>query len=181
MGYTISIAYSVFPAFVFFGFEVKRCNLCIYMEDFKYWEEVVEYVLAAVRLGSRRGRFCCRAKIYTTLFTLTREFKELAHLCERLGIQIVDVYASLKSLVRLGFLEERLEMSGVIDGVALPGYGVYTYRLTRAGRALADVAAREVSLKIKKRMKELLKLSVWSLIGYAYVRYPEEAWPVELA
>ncbi len=151
------------------------------MDDFEYWEEVDRYVLTIVKLGSRRGKFCCRARVYAVLFIVTREFKELAHLRKNSYIQSVDVYVSLKSLARLGFLEERLEMPGVIDGVAHPGYGVYTYRLTRAGHVLADEAVREVSPKIKKRMKELLRLSVWSLIGYAYVRYPEEARPVELA
>ncbi len=151
------------------------------MEDVEYWKEVDRFVLTAIRLGSRRGKFCCRAKVYTTLFILTREFKELAHLRNRLSMQIVDVNVSLRTLAEFGFLEERLEVPGVIDGVALPGYGIYTYRLTRKGRILADEAVRKACPEIKKRMKELLKLDVWSLIGYAYVRYPEEAWPVELA
>jgi len=61
-----------------------------------------------------------------------------------------------------------------VDGLKHTGY-VYTYRLTRAGRVLAERAVEKLSPKVRKRMKELLKLTVWELIGYVYVRYPEYA------
>jgi hypothetical protein len=148
------------------------------MDDVQYWEDVNRYVLAAVKLGAERGWFCCRAKIHAVLFILSREFKELAHLRSPFGIENIDVNVSLKSLVECCFLEERLEIPGIIDGVKLPGYGVYMYRLTRAGRALANKAVERMSPGIRRRMKELLKKDVWSLIGYAYVKYPEEAKPI---
>jgi hypothetical protein len=150
----------------------------MYMGDVQYWRDVDRYVLAAVKLGAKRGWFCCRAKIHAALFILAREFEELAHLRNLFGIENVDINVSLKRLVECCFLEERLKMPGVIDGVKLPGYGVYMYRLTWAGRALADEAVKKMSSRIRKRMKELLKMDVWALIGYAYVRYPMDAKPI---
>jgi hypothetical protein len=146
----------------------------------EYYEAVDRLVLAAVKLGSR-GWFCCRARLHVALFMLTREFEELAPLRRRFGLLSIDVDVSLKSLVERGLLEEKLEIPGAVDGAPLPGYGVYMYRLTWAGRILASKAVKEVSPRIRKRMKELLKLDVWSLIGYAYVKYPLDAWPIELA
>jgi hypothetical protein len=146
----------------------------------EYYKTVDGLILAAVKLGSR-GWFCCRVKLHVVLFMLTREFEELAPLRRRFGLLSVDVDVSLKSLVERGFLEERLEIPGTVDGVVHPGYGVYMYRLTKAGRALAGRAVKEMSPRVRKRMKELLKLDVWALIGYAYVKYPLDAWPIELA
>jgi hypothetical protein len=152
------------------------------MDDVQYWKDVDRYVLAAVKLGAKRGWLCCRAKIHAALFILAREFKELAHLRSSFGgLESVDVDVSLKTLVKCCLIEEKLKTPGTIDGVKLPGYGVYMYRLTWAGRALADKVIKEMNAEVRKRMKELLKMDVWSLIGYAYVKYPEEAWPVELA
>jgi len=146
------------------------------------FEDVKRFVLAAVKLGSRWGRFCCRARMHAALFLLAREFEELAHLRNPLGMLNVDVDVAVRVLVEMGFLEERLEVPGVIDGVRLPRRAVYTYRLTRAGRVLADDAVKELSPQVRKRMKEFLKMSLWSLIGYAYVKHPEHAKPaVELA
>ncbi|MFZ8810683.1 MAG: hypothetical protein ACO2PN_21565 [Pyrobaculum sp.] len=76
--------------------------------------------------------------------------------------------------VRLGLLEEWVEGLDVIDGLKHAGY-VYYYRLTRAGRVLAESAVKKLNPAIKKRMKKLLKLTVWELIGYAYVRHSEYA------
>jgi hypothetical protein len=151
----------------------------MYMEDFmECWEDVDRYVLAAVRLGAKRGWFCCRARLHAALFILSREFKELAHLRSPFGIENIDVDVSIWKLVEYCLLEERLKMPNIIDGVALPGYGIYMYRLTGAGRALADKAIEKMSSGVRRRMKELLKRDVWSLIGYAYVKYPEEAKPI---
>jgi hypothetical protein len=139
------------------------------------WEDVDMYVLAAVKLVAGRGWFCCRAKMHAALFILSREFKELAHLRSPFGIESIDVNASIRKLVEHCLLEERLEVPGVIEGVALPGYGIYKYRLTKAGRALASRAVGKMSPEVRRRMKELLKMDIWSLIGYAYVKYPMDA------
>jgi len=45
-------------------------QLCAYMRrnSFEYMKDLV---LAAVRLGSRRGVFCCRARLHAALFVLS--------------------------------------------------------------------------------------------------------------
>lgn len=141
-----------------------------------FWREyeVDELVLTAVKLGSGRGRLCCRARMRVALFILTWEFEELAHLRGEFYMWLVDVDAAVKALVKGGFLEERLELPGAVDGMRLPGYAVYTYRLTRAGRVLADRAIKKMSPETRRRLKELLMLNVWTLIGYAYVKYPQQ-------
>jgi hypothetical protein len=145
--------------------------------DRDFWreyEDVERLVLAAVRLGSKRGGLCCRTRIRVASFILTWEFEELAHLHDEFHMWTFDVDSTLKAFTKVGFLEEGLEFPGVVDGMRLPGYGVYTYRLTRAGRVLADRAVREMSPKVRRRLQELLSLDIWTLIGYAYVRYPEQ-------
>ena len=138
------------------------------------YEDVGKLVLAAVKLGSRGGRLCCRTRMRVALFLLAWEFEELAHLRGEFYMWLADVDVAVKVLVEKGFLEERLEVPGAVDGVRLPRRIIYTYRLTKAGRVLADDAVKEISPKVRRRMKELLKLDVWALVGYAYVKYPEQ-------
>ncbi len=138
---------------------------------------VRDYVLAVIKLGSRRGVFQYKTRIHKVLFVLAQEFEELSPLRGdfipyHFGPWSYEVEFEIKYLVRLGFLEERLDKLDEIGGLKHSGY-VYTYRLTRAGRVLAESAVKKLSPKIKKRMKKLLKLSVWELIGYVLVRYPE--------
>jgi len=136
-------------------------------------------VLAAVKLGSRSGIFRYKTKIHKTLFILAQEFEELSQLRSdfipyHFGPWSYEIEFTIEELVHLGFLEESVDKLDVIDGLKHTGY-VYTYRLTRAGRVLAERAVEKLSPKVRKRMKELLKLTVWELIGYVYVRYPEYA------
>jgi hypothetical protein len=150
-----------------------------YVEPDRMPVNLRDCILAAVKLGSRRGAFRYKTKIHKTLFVLAQEFEELSQLRNdfipyHFGPWSYEVEFEIKELVRLGFLEERVEKLEVIDGLKHAGY-VYTYRLTRAGRVLAERAVKRLSPKIKKRMKELLGLSLWELIGYVYVRHPEYA------
>ena len=136
-------------------------------------------VLAAVKLGSRSGIFRYKTKIHKTLFILAQEFEELSQLRSdfiphHFGPWSYEIEFTIEELVHLGFLEERVNKVDEVDGLKHTGY-VYTYRLTRAGRVLAERAVEKLSPKVRKRMKELLKLTVWELIGYVYVRYPEYA------
>jgi hypothetical protein len=137
-------------------------------------------VLAIIKLGSSRdGEFRYKTKIHKILFILAQEFEELGWLRNNFipyhfGPWSYDVEFKIRELVRLGFLEEKLDERDEIDGLRHTGY-VYAYRLTRAGRVLAEDAVKKLSPKIKKRIKELLKLNLWTLIGYVYVRYPEYA------
>jgi uncharacterized protein YwgA len=136
-------------------------------------------VLAAVKLGSRGGIFRYKTKIHKTLFILAQEFEELSQLRSdfisyHFGPWSYEIEFTIEELVHLGFLEERVNKVDEVDGLKHTGY-VYTYRLTRAGRVLAEGAVKKLSPKVRKRMKELMKLTVWELIGYAYVRYPEYA------
>jgi len=140
-----------------------------------FFEDVRNFVLAAVKLGSRRDGFCCRARMHAALFVLSREFKEVSNLCRCVGMLNLGLDAIVETLVERGLLEERLEFPGAVDGVRLPGYAVYTYRLTKDGHLLAEDAVEEMDPRIRRRMKELLKMDVWSLIGYAYVKYPEHS------
>ena len=139
-----------------------------------------DYVLAIIKLGSSRdGVFRYKTKIHKILFVLAQEFKELNNLHSdfipyHFGPWSYEVEFTIKELVRLGFLEEKLDERDEIDGLQHTGY-VYTYRLTRAGQVLAEDAVKKLSPKIKKRIKELLKLNLWTLIGYVYVNYPEYA------
>jgi uncharacterized protein YwgA len=139
-----------------------------------------DYVLAIIKLGSSRdGEFRYKTKIHKILFILAQEFEELSWLRNNFipyhfGPWSYDVEFKIRELVRLGFLEEKLDERDEIDGLRHTGY-VYAYRLTRAGRVLAEDAVKKLSPKIKKRIKELLKLNLWTLIGYVYVRYPEYA------
>ncbi len=138
-----------------------------------------DYVLAIIKLGSRDGEFRYKTKIHKILFILAQEFEELSWLRSdfipyHFGPWSYEVEFTIKELVRLGFLEEKLDERNEIDGLQHTGY-VYAYRLTRAGRVLAEDIVKKLSPKIKKRMKELLKLNLWTLIGYVYVRYPEYA------
>jgi hypothetical protein len=71
----------------------------MYMDDVQYWKDVDRYVLAAVKLGAKKGWFCCRAKIHAVLFILSREFKELAHLRSPFGMENIDVDVSIRRLV----------------------------------------------------------------------------------
>jgi len=144
-------------------------------QDFwREYEDVERLVLASVKLGSGRGRLCCRTRIRVATFILTWEFEELAHLRDEYYMWIVDVDATVKALAKEGLLEERLEFPGAVDGMRLPGYGIYTYRLTRAGRVLADRAVKEMSPEMRRRLKELLEMNLWALVGQAYVKYPEQ-------
>ena len=139
-----------------------------------------DYVLAAIKLGSSRsGVFRYKTKIHKILFILAQEFEELSWLRSdfipyHFGPWSYEVEFEVQYQVRLGLLEEWVEKLDVIDGLKHVGY-VYYYRLTRAGRVLAESAVKELSPAIKKRIKKLLKLTVWELIGYAYVRHPEYA------
>jgi len=147
------------------------------MEPDQLWEAVRDYVLVAVKLGSRRGVFWYKTRMHKTLFILAQEFEELSWLRSdfipyHFGPWSYEVEFAIRELVRLGLLEEEVVKLDEIDGLRHTGY-VYTYRLTRAGRALAESAVKKLSPRIKKKMKELLRLSLWELIGYAYVRYPE--------
>ncbi len=140
---------------------------------------VRDYVFAVIKLGSRGGIFRYKTRIHKVLFVLAQEFEELSPLRNdfipyHFGPWSYEVEFEIKYLVRLGFLEEKLEKQDEIDGLRHTGY-VYAYHLTRAGRVLAEQAVKKLSPKIKKRMKELLELSVWELIGYVLVRYPEYA------
>lgn len=134
-------------------------------------EELERYVLAAVRLCAKRP--CTRGKIHAALFVLAQEFEELARMY-RPYVWKVEVDAALRRLVEDGYLEERLEALKEIDGVRLPSR-VHTYRLTKAGRIIAEDALKEIDSRIRERMKELLRMGTWSLIGYAYVRHPGQA------
>ncbi len=134
-------------------------------------------VLAAVKLGSSGGVFRYKTKIHKVLFILAQEFEELSLLHNdfipyHFGPWSYEVEFEIKTLVHLGFLEERVDKLDEIDGLKHTGY-VYCYRLTRAGKVLAERAVKKLSPKVEKRMKELLKLGVWELIGYVLVRYPE--------
>jgi hypothetical protein len=138
---------------------------------------VRDYVLAVVKLGTRGGVFRYKTRVHKVLFVLAQEFEELSWLRSdfipyHFGPWSYEVEFEIKYLVHLGFLEEKLDKLDEIDGLKHAGY-VYTYRLTRAGRVLAGDIVEKLSPKIKKRMKELLKLSVWELIGYVLVRYPK--------
>ena len=138
---------------------------------------VRDYVLAVVKLGSRGGVFKYKTKIHKVLFILAQEFEELSWLRSdfipyHFGPWSYEIEFEIEYLTRLGLLEERVDRLDVIDGLRHTGY-VYCYRLTRAGRVFAERAVKELSPKIKKRMKELLRLSLWELIGYVYVRHPE--------
>jgi uncharacterized protein YwgA len=138
-----------------------------------------DYVLATIKLGSSGGVFRYKTKIHKILFVLAQEFEELSNLRSdfipyHFGPWSYDVEFTIKELIRLGFLEEKLDERDEIDGLQHTGY-VYAYRLTRAGQVLAEDAVKKLSPKIKKRIKELLKLNLWTLIGYVYVRYPEYA------
>jgi uncharacterized protein YwgA len=139
-----------------------------------------DYVLAIIKLGSSRdGEFRYKTKIHKILFILAQEFEELSWLRSdfipyHFGPWSYEVEFTIKELMRLGFLEEKLDERDEIDGLQHTGY-VYAYRLTRAGRVLAEDIVKKLSPKIKKRMEELLKLNLWELIGYVYVRYPEYA------
>jgi hypothetical protein len=135
------------------------------------YEDVERLVLASVKLGS--GRLCCRTRIRVATFILTWEFEELAHLRDEYYMWIVDVDSTVKALAKEGLLEELLEFPGVVDGMKLPGYGIYTYRLTRAGHVLADRAVKEMSPGMRRRLKELLEMNLWALVGQAYAKYPE--------
>jgi len=90
-------------------------------------------------------------------------------------MHVFDLDATVEVLAEEGLLEERLEFPGAVDGVWLPGYAVYTYRLTRDGHLFAKDAVKRMSPPLRRRMRELLKMDVWSLIGYAYVRYSEHS------
>jgi hypothetical protein len=142
------------------------------MQLVEYYRALERYVLAAMKLGSRRGIFCCRAKMHATLFVLSQEFK-LPY--RSIGMHVFDLDATVETLVERGLLEERLEFPGAVDGVWFPGYAVYTYRLTKDGRLFAKDAVEKMDPRIRRRMKELLEMDLWSLIGYAYVRYPEDS------
>jgi uncharacterized protein YwgA len=138
-----------------------------------------DYVLAIIKLGSSGGVFRYKTKIHKILFILAHEFEELSNLHSdfipyHFGPWSYEVEFTIKELMRLGFLEEKLDERDEIDGLQHTGY-VYAYRLTRAGQVLAEDAAKKLSPKIRKRIKELLKLNLWTLIGYVYVRYPEYA------
>jgi hypothetical protein len=142
------------------------------------WSAVVrDYVLAIIKLGSKGGAFRYKTRMHKVLFILAQEFEELGWLRNdfvpgHFGPWSYEVEFEIRYLVRLGLLKERLDELDEIDGLKHAGY-VYTYRLTRAGRVLAGDIVEKLSPKIKKRMKELLNLSVWELIGYVLVRYPE--------
>ncbi len=136
-----------------------------------------DYVLAIIKLGSRDGEFRYKTKIHKILFILAQEFEELGNLRSdfipyHFGPWSYEVESTIKELVHSGFLEEKLEKRDEIDGLQHTGY-VYVYRLTRAGRVLAERAVKKLSPKIRERIKGLLKLNLWTLIGYIYVRYPE--------
>ena len=138
-----------------------------------------DYVLAIIKLGSSGGVFRYKTKIHKILFILAQEFEELNNLRSdfipyHFGPWSYEVEFTIKELMRLGFLEEKLDERDEIDGLQHTGY-VYAYRLTRAGQVLAEDAAKKLSPKIRKRIKELLKLNLWTLIGYVYVQYPEYA------
>jgi len=139
---------------------------------------VKDCVLAAVKLGSGRGGvFRYKTRVHKILFLLAQEFEELRDLRgdfipHHFGPWSYEVEFAVRALVRLGFLEEKLEEHSEIDGLPHAAYA-YAYRLTRAGRALAGPAVKRLSPKIKKKMKELLKLDLWTLIGY--VKHPEYA------
>jgi uncharacterized protein YwgA len=138
-----------------------------------------DYVLAIIKLGSSGGVFRYKTKIHKILFVLAQEFEELNNLRSdfipyHFGPWSYEVEFTIKELMRLGLLEEKLDERDEIDGLQHTGH-VYTYRLTRAGQVLAEDAVKKLSPKIKKRIKELLKLNLWTLIGYVYVRYPEYA------
>ena len=140
---------------------------------------VRDYVLAVIKLGSRGGVFRYKTRIHKVMFVLAQEFKELSWMRTdfipyHFGPWSYEIEFEIEYLVHLGLLEERVDRKDVIDGLKHMGY-VYHYRLTRAGRVFAERAVKELNPKIKKRMKELLKLSLWELIGYVYVRYPEYA------
>jgi len=138
-----------------------------------------DYVLAIIKLGSSGGVFRYKTKIHKILFVLAQEFEELNNLRSdfipyHFGPWSYEVEFTIKELMRLGLLEEKLDERDEIDGLQHTGH-VYTYRLTRAGQVLAEDAVKKLSPKIKKRIKELLKLNLWTLIGYVYVQYPEYA------
>ncbi len=138
-----------------------------------------DYVLAIIKLGSSGGVFRYKTKIHKILFILAHEFEELSNLRSdfipyHFGPWSYEVEFTIRELMRLGFLEEKLDERDEIDGLQHTGY-VYAYRLTRAGQVLAEDAVKKLSPKIRKRIKELLKLNLWTLIGYVYVRYPEYA------
>jgi hypothetical protein len=140
---------------------------------------VRDYVLALIKLGSRGGVFRYKTRIHKILFILAQEFEELGALRNdfipyHFGPWSYEVEFEIEALTRLGLLEEGVDKPDVIDGLRHTGH-VYHYRLTRAGRVLAESAVKELSPRIKKRMKALLKLSLWELIGYVYVRHPEYA------
>jgi uncharacterized protein YwgA len=141
------------------------------------WKTVRNYVLAVVKLGSSRGVFRFKTRIHKVLFLLAQELEELSWLRSdfipyHFGPWSYEVEFVIRELVRLGFLEENVEKMDLIDGLRHTGY-VYTYRLTRRGRLLAEAALDKINPSVKKRMKRLLKLSIWELIGYLYVHYPD--------
>jgi hypothetical protein len=149
------------------------------MESDRSVATVRDYVLAVIKLGSRGGVFKYKTKIHKVLFILAQEFEELSWLRNdfipyHFGPWSYEIEFEIEYLTHLGLLEERVDRLDVIDGLKHAGY-VYCYRLTRAGRVFAERAVKELSSKVKKRMKELLKLSLWELIGYVYVRHPEYA------
>ncbi len=140
---------------------------------------VRDYVLSVIKLGSRGGVFRYKTRIHKVLFVLAQEFEELSWLRSdfipyHFGPWSYEVEFEIKYLAHFGLLEEWVSRQDVIDGLKHTGY-VYCYRLTRAGRVLAGRAVKRLSPKIKRRIKELLRLSLWELIGYVYVRYPEYA------
>jgi len=143
------------------------------MEPDQLWEAVRDYVLVAVKLGSRRGVFT-RPGYIRRCSSWRRSSKSSAGyaMTSFRTTSCRGVEFTIRKLVRLGLLEEKVVKLDEIDGLRHTGY-VYIYRLTRAGRALAKSVAKRLSPRIKKKMKELLRLSLWELIGYAYIRHPD--------
>jgi hypothetical protein len=142
-------------------------------------EVVKDYVLAVIKLGSKDGVFRYKTRIHKVLFILAQEFKELDWLRNdfvpgHFGPWSYEVESATIALTRLGFLEEKVVKLDEIDGLKHTGY-VYTYSFTRAGRVLAEDAVKKLRSEVRRKMKELLKLSIWELIGYVYVRHPEYA------
>jgi len=134
-----------------------------------------DYVLAAVKLGSRRGAFCCRTKIHKIVFLIAQEFGlRLSFTPYHYGPWSYEVDEALSALADGGLLRVDAEVREKIDGVEHAGK-VYVLRLTREGEGEARRALAAMPAEIRKRIAELAKWDVWRLIGYVYVRYPQYA------
>jgi len=128
------------------------------------------FVLATIRLGSRRDIFCCRTKIHKVVFLASQEFglKFASFIPYHFGPWSPEVHNELRKLE-----DEKLLIQKASTRTAA-GYTAKAYllRLTKRGKAEARRAAARLPPEVYKYVEEWVKWDVFRLIGYVYVRYP---------